>query len=174
MVTTFDFDASSLPAGWSTPFPGGGSAYSFSRGYGSTPSTETGPSSGSSGGGYYYFAEASNPRAQGDLFTLGYDGSACSTLSGVASISFKYHMYGRTMGTLQVCTSDGTVVWSLSGDQLNTWHTGNAGLDSSSFYFKYQRGSDYYGDVRGASLERDVMCPQMRSTSQVFARLVVL
>ena len=38
-------------------------------------------------------------------------------------ISFKYHMYGATMGTLNVKVNDGNevIVWSTSGNQGKAW-----------------------------------------------------
>ena len=38
-------------------------------------------------------------------------------------LTFKYHMYGATMGTLNVQIDDGTkvTVWSTSGNQGKTW-----------------------------------------------------
>ena len=61
---------------------------------------------------------------QGDLFTLTYDGSACSDIGlGVSTVIFHYHMYGAHMGTLNVTNAAGEVVWSLSGNQGDSWQS---------------------------------------------------
>jgi hypothetical protein len=67
------------------------------------------------GSGYYYYAETSSPRVQGDLFTLAYDGSVCTT-SGlvVSAVGFSFHMYGATTGTLRLVDAVGTSAWSLT------------------------------------------------------------
>ena len=110
---------------------------------GGTPSRTTGPSVGPNGAtSYYYYAETSG-ESPGQLFELDYV-SECPV---VASITFQYNMYGRTMGTLKVTTSDGADVWSLSGDQGNAWHQATVAVGAASFSFKYERGSSYTGDA---------------------------
>jgi hypothetical protein len=153
-TTTFDFSggiAASL--GWST---GGGdpttSPYAFIKNEGSTWSENTGPSNGVGGSGPYVYAETSSsissPRVQGDLFTLTYDGSACSNIGlSVSTVTFHYHMYGATMGTLDVTNGAGQVVWSLSGDQGNWWQAATVEVYSPSFAFEYMRGDGYQGDA---------------------------
>ena len=160
-TTTFNFDSSSNP-GWTTPAKAvTGADYAWTRQSGTTPSTQTGPSAGAGGGGAYWFVEASNPRKSGDLFGLAFDGSACSSSGGISSITFKYHMYGHTMGTLELMTAAGTMAWSKSTDQGNTvgsngWQTSaSVDINAASFYFKYTRASDYYGDVRA---HRSLQC----------------
>ena len=75
---------------------------------GGTPSAGTGPDTGDDGvANRYYYAEASAPRATGDVFELHYDGSACGGSSIVRELSFAYHMYGATMGSLRVHASNG-------------------------------------------------------------------
>ena len=92
------------------------------REQGGTPSYSTGPSAGVGGSGPYVYAETSSPRVQGDLFTLACDGSACCNMGlRVSTVTFHYHMYGATMGTLAVTNAAGEVVWSLSGNQGNAW-----------------------------------------------------
>eukprot|EP00966_Prymnesium_polylepis_P147730 3412610-Prymnesium_polylepis.1 len=140
----FDFSTSSS-AGWSTG--GGNPPYAFTRLSGGTPSGSTGPLSGAGGSGYYYFAETSSPRSQGDRFALAYDGSLCASTGQIATVTFSYHMYGATTGTMRVLTAAGTPVWSASGNQGNTWHTGTASIYSASFQFEYRRGSSYTGDA---------------------------
>jgi hypothetical protein len=140
---TFDFENAS-ELGWST---GAGSALSWTRKQGSTPSTTTGPSNGFGGSGYYYFCESSSPNYGGKVFTLAYDGSACTSAGGVSSIDFAYSMYGAAMGTLEAITQEGTSVWSMTGDQGQDWLRKTVIINSASFYFKYTSGSDYTGDA---------------------------
>jgi hypothetical protein len=92
------------------------------------------------GSGYYYYAEVSTPRVLGDLFTLSYDGSACAS-SGllVAMVHFSFHMYGSTMGTLNLVNAAGVGIWSLSGDQGDAWLNTSVTLFSASFRFEYVR-----------------------------------
>ena len=121
---TFDFIGGiNASLGWST---GGGvpATFAFTKWEGRTPSSSTGPSAGVGGSGPYVYAETSSPRRQGDLFTLTYDGSACSDIGlGVSTVIFHYHMYGAHMGTLNVTNAAGEVVWSLSGNQGDSWQS---------------------------------------------------
>eukprot|EP00964_Phaeocystis_antarctica_P080905 scaffold50547_cov49-Phaeocystis_antarctica.AAC.1 len=142
-TTIFDFSGGiATGLGWST---GGGDpatqAYAFTKKEGGTTSWSTGPSAGVGGSGSYVYAETSDPRVQGDLFTLAYDGSACSdTGLGVSTVTFYYHMYGATMGELRMTNAAGDAVWSLSGNQGNSWQAAMVGVYSPSFGFE-RRGS---------------------------------
>ena len=149
-TTTFDFSngiAASL--GWST---GGGdpttSPFAFTKNEGRTWSANTGPSAGVDGSGPYVYAETSSPRVQGDLFTLTYDGSACSNIGlSVSTVTFHYHMYGASMGELRMTNAAGQVLWSLSGDQGISWQAATVEVYSPSFAFEYTRGDGYQGDA---------------------------
>ena len=100
------------------------------------------------GSGPYVYAETSSPRRQGDLFTLTYDGSACSDVGlSVSTVTFHYHMYGATMGELRVTNAAGQVLWSQSGDQGNSWQAATVKVSSPSFAFEYARGDGYQGDA---------------------------
>eukprot|EP00964_Phaeocystis_antarctica_P064408 scaffold38728_cov56-Phaeocystis_antarctica.AAC.8 len=134
-TTSFDFSSTTSP-GWSTG--GGNPPYAFTKTNGRTPSTGTGPSSGVDGSGPYFYAETSSPRAEGDLFTLAYDGSACSDIGlGVSTVVFHYHMYGTDMGELNLTNAAGEAVWSLSGDQGNAWQAVSVDVFSALFVFEY-------------------------------------
>ncbi|WP_163325496.1 DUF6443 domain-containing protein [Draconibacterium mangrovi] len=122
---------------------------------GSTPSGSTGPSSAYAGT-YYYYVETSSPNYPSKTAILL---SPIYKLAGKtsASLTFKYHMYGAGMGTLQLQTSTnggsswGTV-WSLSGDQGNLWLSYTKNLDSYCgqnllIRFYYTSGTTYAGDV---------------------------
>ena len=105
------------------------------------------------GSGSYLYAETSNPRVQGDLFTLAYDGSTCSDIGvGVSTVAFHYHMYGATMGELRVTNAVGEVVWSLSGDQGNSWQAATVDVYSPSLAFEYTCGSSWSGDAAVAQV----------------------
>ena len=154
-LPSFDFDFSdgiAASPGWLT---GGGdpTTYAFTKKEARTPSGGTGPSAGVGGSGSYLYAEASWPRVQGDLFTLAYDGSACSgTGVGVSTVAFHYHMYGSSMGELRVTNAAGVVVWSLSGDQGTSWQVATTDIYSPSFTFEYTRGDGYKGDAAVAQV----------------------
>ena len=64
------------------------------------------------------FIETSVPRARGDTAKLEKNGLSFSTNK---RLSFNYHMYGRSMGTLNVLVGDRTV-FTKSGNQGNAWH----------------------------------------------------
>ena len=153
-TTTFDFSGGVTGLGWST---GGSSAtgsgsgpYAFTKNEGGTSSTATGPTAGVGGSGSYLYTETSSPRVLGDLYTLTYDGSACS---GVTTVAFYYHMYGDTMGKLRLTNAAGGNVWSKTGNQGNSWQTVTVAVNSPSFAFKYTRGSSYTGDASIALVE---------------------
>ena len=121
-------------------------------------SSDTGPSVDHTLGttsGIYLYAEASNPRVPGDeAFLL----SPSLVTSGLASpvVTFWYHMYGSTMGTLSVEVTEDCVtwtpVWSLSGDQGNSWFEANVDLApyigaTTRIRFKGVTGSSYISDM---------------------------
>jgi len=90
-----------------------------------TPSSNTGPSSGSNGS-FYVYVEASSPNYPSKSAILN---SPCFDLGAEtsATFSFDYHMYGATdMGSisLEASTDNGgswTSVWSQTGNQGNSW-----------------------------------------------------
>lgn len=90
---------------------------------GSTPSSTTGPS-GAHDATTYLFTESSSPRVDGDETYL--EATFNFTSLQDPELSFYYHMYGSTMGSLHVDIYDGTVwntdVWVASG-QLQTGET---------------------------------------------------
>ena len=63
------------------------------------------------------YIETSSPRVQGDLARLS---SPAFTFSGATCITFFYHMYGATIGRLEV-TVNGRNVFSASGNKGNSW-----------------------------------------------------
>ena len=92
---------------------------------GGTTSNTTGPSDDITGGGNYMYIETSVPRTVGDSAILTSPDFDISSLSS-AEVSFRSHMYGASIGTLNVAVSgDGgttfNTVWSKSGDQGDQW-----------------------------------------------------
>lgn len=79
--------------------------------------------------GYYAFIETSSPRRPGDKARLlsqqfnGTNAGSCFT--------FWYHMYGVTIGTLnlyQVVGQNETLIWTLSGNKGNSWFSGQVSV----------------------------------------------
>lgn len=107
------------------------------RDSGGTPSSNTGPSAGADGT-FYMFLEASSNSSPGQIGSnaTAILESPCFDLSGesAATFSFQYHMYGNNVGSLtaQVSTdgSTWTNLWTLSGNQGNSWETVNVDLAS--------------------------------------------
>jgi hypothetical protein len=126
-------------------------------GAGSTPSANTGPSGAYSGNNYYYTEATSG--ATGAIAYLTPTSIDVTTLT-TPYLKFYYHMYGATIGTLEVETYDGAVwtsIWSLSGQQqtagADAWLS--AGIDVSTyavanvvtFRFKATKGTSFTGDI---------------------------
>ena len=91
--------------------------------------------------GYYAFIETSAPRQIGDkavLTSMQFD----ATTGAGRCISFWYHMYGASVGTLNIFqkTLTGTTVtgtlllWQLKGNQGNQWLQGRIPLNVASSY----------------------------------------
>jgi len=94
------------------------------RGTGLTDTADTGPNEDhTSGSGAYVYIESSAPNSpNAGPFILQ------ASAAKVTSVSFAYHMYGSTMGTMGLNTStDGGATWveewSKSGDKGNVWHS---------------------------------------------------
>jgi hypothetical protein len=110
VTTAFDDDGC-----WTEASPGG---FAWDVGTGQTPSTATGPS-GAQFGANYLFAESSSGVAGDEAIVL----SPQVDLTNLTepSLSFWYHMFGATMGTLHVDIDDGTnldlSVFSITGEQ---------------------------------------------------------
>ncbi|XP_030849917.1 MAM and LDL-receptor class A domain-containing protein 1-like [Strongylocentrotus purpuratus] len=95
---------------------------------GQTNTANTGPSNDHTYGtdaGYYMYIESSSPNQDGDTAQLW---TTPFPAQGGHCIEFSYHMWGDSMGTLNVYVipSGGDVttsvpVWTRSGDQGNTW-----------------------------------------------------
>ncbi|MEP4091316.1 reprolysin-like metallopeptidase [Reichenbachiella sp.] len=97
-----------------------------------TPSNNTGPSSATEGSNYLYVESSGN--GTGFPNKVATINSPCIDLSAqsAATVTFSYHMYGATMGSLNLqASTDGAAwasLWSLSGNQGNTWSSANVDL----------------------------------------------
>lgn len=119
-----------------------------------TPSADTGPTVAYQGSSYFY-TEASSPNYPSK--TAVFQG-ACFNLNNAnaASIDFWYHMYGAAMGTisLEISANYGSTwsnVWSLTGDQGNSWQKATVDLISYAgstitYRFTGETGSNYTSD----------------------------
>ena len=124
---------------------------------GSTPSTNTGPSDAYDGNNYIY-TETSGGGSNSDAYItspiLNFNHPITS------NISFAYHLYGSSMGTLNFeISQDGGVswlnIWSISGDQGDQWYVNTIDLSSYSstttglfkVRFHAQTGNSYTSDM---------------------------
>lgn len=129
--------------------------FNWTRRSGSTPSSNTGPTSAIEGS-YYAYMEASYPNYGGKDAILN---SPCYYVNvSNAYARFRYHMYGATIGTLrfQVSTNNGTswtTLWTRTGDQGNSWKTAIVNVSSYintngvRFRFHGTTGTSFTGDI---------------------------
>ncbi len=121
-----------------------------------TSSYNTGPSNASEGT-YYMYTEASGANYPSKIAHLI---SPCFNLSSINNplLTFKYHMYGSYMGTLQVQVStDGgsswSNLWTKAGNQGNSWQSASISLNtytsqtSLMIRFKGTTGTSYTSDM---------------------------
>ena len=94
---------------------------------GATFSTATGPTDDVTGGGSYFYTESSG--FSNTTFSMS---SECLDISALTNpcLTFNYHMFGATMGTLEVYVNGGPM-WSMTGDQGDQWNIGQ--IDLSAF-----------------------------------------
>nr|XP_054757010.1 MAM and LDL-receptor class A domain-containing protein 2-like [Lytechinus pictus] len=120
---------------------------------GLTPSVETGPSADHTTGlvtGTYLFIETSIG-AQGDAARLRSSFAPPSSYC----LEFWYHMYGATIGSLNVYIQNnqstaGLPIWTRSGSLGNSWTRGSVAIvDTYAFRVIYEavRGSSFTGDI---------------------------
>ena len=132
---------------------GSGPYWRTNSGY--TTSSNTGPSS-AHGGTRYSYLETSTGAGTDSLKTPNID------ISGLANpaLTFHYHMYGATIGTLAIDVYDGTswspVLWSLTGaqqtDELDPWIQAVVSLTSIpgnvvKVRFTANRNGSFNGDI---------------------------
>ncbi|WP_411893900.1 immunoglobulin-like domain-containing protein [Winogradskyella sp. A2] len=125
---------------------------------GSTPSSNTGPSSAIQGSDYIYVEASGNGTGYPNKRAI--ITSPCIDLNGVASASFdfQYHMFGAAdMGTIDLEISDDegaswTSIWSQSGNQGNQWNSQSVSLDAyvgGGVQLRFNRfvGSTWQADI---------------------------
>ena len=139
-TSTANFDSSvSLPTGWTNS-----GSPTWTRQSGSTPSSSTGPSRADSGS-YYMFLETSSPVPPGATAVLSY---TCPSGNTQAVLTFKYNMYGATMGTLRVKSTSGSIIWSKTGNAgTASWGSKSVMVPTAGFKIEGVRGSDFTGDM---------------------------
>ena len=76
------------------------------------------------------YIETSRPRRPGNLSRLS---TPALSFSGATCITFFYHMYGATIGRLQV-TVNGQTVFSASGNRNSSWFEANINLNLQGNY----------------------------------------
>ena len=76
------------------------------------------------------YIKTSRPRVQGDLARLR---SPAFSFNGATCLTFFYHMYGATIGRLQV-TVNGRTVFSASGNKGNSWLEAKINLNLQGNY----------------------------------------
>ncbi len=110
--------------GWSITTPVASAGW-FVETNGVQNSTQTGPLTNHTPGGQVYVYTETSGGSVGSVFELI---APCISLAGVSSpqVSFWYHMFGATMGTMSLVVRNGsstgtdTTIWSLSGQQQNS------------------------------------------------------
>ncbi|MBT8037962.1 MAG: M6 family metalloprotease domain-containing protein, partial [Verrucomicrobiae bacterium] len=131
--------------------------FDWTRHTGTTVSSGTGPTDGlASDGDYYLYMESSSPNYPDKTATI-YKDYDFSSMAAVM-MSFDYHMYGATMGTLylEASTNGGSswdaAIWSLSGGQGDAWRaalvdlTPYAGESSVRLRFRGVTSTSYTSD----------------------------
>ncbi len=135
---------------WSNP--SSGDDFDWSRTNTTTPSADTGPSA-ANGGSYYIFTEATGNNPGLDAFL-----EADFDFTGISTpiLTFNYHMFGETMGTLYLY-ANGTEIWSVSGEQqaadTDSWITETVDLSdyanecNVTLRFRGRTGTDFTSDI---------------------------
>lgn len=88
------------------------------------------------------YIEASEPRVEGEIARITSPSYAqfASTGGGAECLTFYYHMFGKSTGTLQVYIVPSSLTMSdvtptvISGDQGNKWHVMEVCITSSNFF----------------------------------------
>ena len=117
---------------------------------GSAPSRNTGPSTAAVGTHYLYIETSDIYMDYGDF---AYYISSAMNFNSSLCMSFYYHMYGTSVGSLEVIaySSAGTqVLFSQSSDQGNRWYYQDvhiANLDNVKIIFNATDGDWYRGDI---------------------------
>ncbi|KAL9953484.1 hypothetical protein ACROYT_G040907 [Oculina patagonica] len=140
-VTSCNFDT-----GWCSGWQQSDSdVFDWTRQKGPSLSSNTGPSSDhTSGTGYYMYIETSYPRVAGDNAKITFSVSGNGEL---ACLTFYYHMYGESTGTLTVLSGK-KVVFSTSGNHGNDWIKAEIKIYlDKTVTFEGKVGSSFTGDI---------------------------
>tara|TARA_R110002012_G_scaffold7040_5_gene33349 strand:+ start:17972 stop:20758 length:2787 start_codon:yes stop_codon:yes gene_type:complete len=120
---------------------------------GPTSSFNTGPTGDhTTGSSIYYYVESSNPNFPNKVFTVYTPTFDISATPGKV-LSFWYHMYGATMGDLEIAvitSNTYTPIDTISGDQGNQWlfaYYPITAIDSFKIAFKATTGAGYTSDI---------------------------
>lgn len=112
--------------------------FQWTRSNGATDSLNTGPQTDHTTLGqlgYYMYIETSSPRRTGDKARLMSPTYSATSGSGDC-FKFWYHLYGSSIGGLNVWLSQGNIltknVWSRKGDFGNQWRYGHVTVKSST------------------------------------------
>jgi len=135
---------------------------------GGTPSSATGPDGAHSGTQYAYTESSGSDNGdQAMLISPVFDLSSLTT----PQVTFYYHMFGDTMGSLSFDTYDGTTwtndVWTVSGEQQSAeadpWLSISVVIpqNTTQFRFRGTRGGGYTSDmaVDDITVEEAPTCP---------------
>ncbi|WP_452225540.1 M4 family metallopeptidase [Lacinutrix chionoecetis] len=154
-ITSFPY-SESFESNFGAWTQGSGDDFNWTRRSGTTPSSNTGPSSAAAGSQYVYM-ESSAPNYSTKRAILN---SPCFDLTSQsqAFFTFKYHMYGAAaMGSLALEASadngtSWTSVWSRSGNQGNAWQSASVDLgtytgSSVQLRFNGVTGTTWQGDM---------------------------
>ena len=136
---------------------------------GGTPTNNTGPSNDITGGGNYFYTEAHDIGTNNTAIII----SPCYDLSNltVANFSFNYHMFGNTMGSLnlEITADDGaswTNIFNRNGDQGNQWNSQNINLNS---YIGQTVKFRFVGTIgSGGQRRSDMAIDQIRITGPTY------
>lgn len=124
-------------------------SYTWTIVQGATPSSNTGPT-GAAVGTFYAYIEASDPNFPSKTFALQ---SPYLQLSTESVLTFKFHMYGSSMGSLAVeakaATDVWTTLWEKAGDQGEQWQDAAVQVPIGTTYLRFvgTTGSGYRSDM---------------------------
>ena len=140
--------------------------FDWASAIGSTSSLNTGPA-GAYNGNSYYYAEASTPNFPSKEASFA---TPCLDLTATDSawLIFAYHMYGATMGSLQISLSSdlGTTwaspIWSAAGNKGDIWIVDTVDLSMHSgqkikLRFHATTGTSFTGDIALDDLTVDMI-----------------
>jgi hypothetical protein len=149
-------DFESAPNAW-TGWKSSTGGIGWTRDHSGTGSFATGPSVGAGGSAFYMYLETSGGSTSTPPTYL--ISPPVATHISYAQVSFSYHMYGATMGSLSVVTTtDATTSpttawtptgWSTPGANADTWFPASVVMPEGTtfFAFKGEYGSSFQGDM---------------------------